>query len=109
MSGWSATSKIQSGWLSRARLHINPMRFGSGVKLKFLDSLAAGLPFVTTAVGAEGLPLGDVRGALVAEDPAGLVRRILSLYEDRVEWERVQAHLLELARTHSTAPASSAR
>ncbi len=86
-------------WLSRARLHVNPMRFGSGVKLKFLDSLAAGLPFVTTAVGAEGLPLGDVRRALVAEDPAGLVRRILSLYEDQAEWERVQAHLLEVART----------
>jgi GT2 family glycosyltransferase len=87
-------------WLSRARLHVNPMRFGSGVKLKFLDSLAAGLPFVTTTVGAEGLPLGDVRDALVAEDPAGLVRRIVSLYEDRAEWERVQAHLLEVARTH---------
>ena len=90
-------------WLSRARLHVNPMRFGSGVKLKFLDSLAAGLPFVTTAVGAEGLPLGDVRGALVAEDPAGLVRRILTLYEDRAEWERVQAHLLEAAGTYDRA------
>jgi glycosyltransferase involved in cell wall biosynthesis len=87
-------------WLSRARLHVNPMRFGSGVKLKFLDSLAAGLPFVTTSVGAEGLPLGDVRQALVAEDPAGLARRIVSLYEDRAEWERVQDRLLEVARTH---------
>jgi GT2 family glycosyltransferase len=86
-------------WLARARLHVNPMRFGSGVKLKFLDSLAAGLPFVTTTVGAEGLPLGDVRGSLVAEDPAGLARRIASLYENRAEWERAQAHLLELART----------
>jgi glycosyltransferase involved in cell wall biosynthesis len=76
------------------------MRFGSGVKLKFLDSLAAGLPFVTTSVGAEGLPLGDVRQALVAEDPAGLARRIVSLYEDRAEWERVQDRLLEVARTH---------
>jgi hypothetical protein len=33
-----------TGWLSRARLHVNPMRYGAGVKLKFLDSLAAGLP-----------------------------------------------------------------
>jgi GT2 family glycosyltransferase len=86
-------------WLSRARLHVNPMRFGSGVKLKFLDSLAAGLPFVTTTVGAEGLPLEDVRGAIVAEDPTGLAQRIASLYEDQAEWERVQEHLLEVART----------
>jgi GT2 family glycosyltransferase len=86
-------------WLSRARLHVNPMRFGSGVKLKFLDSLAAGLPFVTTMVGAEGIPLGDVRASLIAEDPAGLARLIGRLYSDRNEWERVQTRLLELAAT----------
>ena len=61
-------------WLSRARLHVNPMRFGSGIKLKFLDSLAAGLPFITTTIGAEGIPLGDLRASLVADDPAGLAQ-----------------------------------
>jgi GT2 family glycosyltransferase len=87
-------------WLSRARLHVNPMRFGSGVKLKFLDSLGAGLPFVTTTVGAEGLPLGDVRGSTVADDAAGLARLVGRLYTDREEWERVQVRLLELAVSH---------
>jgi GT2 family glycosyltransferase len=84
-------------WLSRARLHVNPMRFGSGVKLKFLDSLAAGLPFVTTTIGAEGLALGEVRSSLVADDPAGLARLIDRLYTGRAEWERAQRQLLELA------------
>ena len=79
----SATSKTPCRGSRGPGVHVNPMRFGSGVKLKFLDSLAAGLPFVTTAVGAEGLPLGERRRALVAEDPAGLVRRILRLYEDQ--------------------------
>jgi len=86
-------------WLSSARLHVNPMRFGAGLKQKFLDSLAAGLPFVTTSVGAEGFPLGDVRGSMVADDPAGLAQRLSRLHGDREEWRRVQAHLLELART----------
>ena len=88
-----------AGWLGRARVHVNPMRFGAGLKQKFLDSLAAGLPFVTTSVGAEGFPLGDVRGSLVADDPAGLAQRLGRLYDDRDEWERAQAHLLELAAT----------
>jgi GT2 family glycosyltransferase/glycosyltransferase involved in cell wall biosynthesis len=83
-------------WLSRARLHVNPMRFGSGLKLKFLDSLAAGLPFVTTNIGAEGLPLGEVRPSLVADDAAGLARLMGTLYTDRDEWERAQAYLLGL-------------
>ena len=88
-----------AGWLGRARVHVNPMRFGAGLKQKFLDSLAAGLPFVTTSIGAEGFPLGDVRGSLVADDPAGLAQRLGRLYDDRDEWERAQAHLLELAAT----------
>jgi len=88
-----------AGWLSRARLHVNPMRYGAGLKQKFLDSLAAGLPFVTTTVGAEGFPLGALRDSLVADDPARLARAIGRLYTDRAEWERAQAHLLELAVT----------
>ncbi len=84
-------------WLSRARLHVNPMRFGSGIKLKFLDSLAAGLPFITTTIGAEGIPLGDLRASLVADDPAGLAQLMGELYTDRAEWERAQTRLLELA------------
>ena len=86
-------------WLARARLLVNPMRFGAGLKQKFLDSLAAGLPFVTTTVGAEGFPLGEFRGSLVADDPAGLTDLLDRLYTDRDEWERVQSHLLELAMT----------
>jgi hypothetical protein len=75
------------------------MRFGAGLKQKFLDSLAAGLPFVTTSVGAEGFPLGDVRDSMVADDPAGLARLLGRLYTDRAEWQRVQGRLLELAST----------
>jgi GT2 family glycosyltransferase len=86
-------------WLARTRVLVNPMRFGAGLKQKFLDSLAAGLPFVTTPVGAEGFPLGDLRGSLVADDPAGLAARLDRLYTDRAEWERAQTFLLGLART----------
>ena len=74
------------------------------MKQKFLDSLAAGLPFVTTPVGAEGIELGDVRDSLVADDPAGLARLIGELYTNRAEWERVQTRLLELAATRFDRP-----
>ena len=89
-----------AGWLSRARVHVNPMRFGAGLKQKFLDSMAAGLPFVTTSVGAEGFPLGELRGSLVADTPAGLAALLGRLYDDGAEWERAQARLLELAANH---------
>ena len=40
----------------RARVAVVPLRFGAGVKLKVVEALQAGLPVVTTPVGAQGLP-----------------------------------------------------
>ena len=58
--------------------------------------MAAGLPFVTTPTGAEGLgprrPGGSPRCRLADE----LARLALDLYRDAGLWQRVQAELLEL-------------
>jgi GT2 family glycosyltransferase len=80
--------------LSRSRVHVHPLRFGAGIKLKLIDTMAAGLPFVTTPVGAEGLGLGDLEDLLVSDDVTELARRALDLYRDVDLWTRVQAELL---------------
>src|SRR6185437_9590273 len=41
--------------LSRHRVALAPLRFGAGIKGKILDSWQAGLPVVTTPIGAEGM------------------------------------------------------
>ena len=86
-------------WLARTRVHVSPMRFGSGIKIKLLDTIAAGLPFVTTPVGAEGLPLGSLQPDLVAEEPAALGQLVHALYTDEELWRRAQDGLLEIARS----------
>jgi GT2 family glycosyltransferase len=86
-------------WLGRTRVHVSPMRFGSGIKLKLLDSMAAGQPFVTTQVGAEGLPLGPLGSTLVAEEPAALAELVHALYTDEQLWRRSQRGLLDIARS----------
>lgn len=82
--------------LTRARVHIHPLRFGAGIKLKLIETMAAGLPFVTTPTGAEGLGLGDLEDLLVAEDDEQLARRALDLYGDRELWQQVHDELLQL-------------
>src|SRR5207249_5012557 len=42
--------------LARARAAVVPLLTGSGTRLKILEAWAAGLPVVSTTVGAEGLP-----------------------------------------------------
>jgi glycosyltransferase involved in cell wall biosynthesis len=85
-------------WMDRVRVHIAPMRFGSGVKLKLIDTMAAGLPFVTTAIGAEGLRLGSLRHVTVSDSPDGLAERTLALFRNERLWTDTQRELLSLAR-----------
>jgi GT2 family glycosyltransferase len=85
-------------WLVRARLHVHPMRFGAGIKLKLIETMAAGLPFVTTRVGAEGLGLEALGALLVNDEPKEIARRTLLLYRDEELWERTQQELLEIVK-----------
>lgn len=84
-------------WLGRSRVQVVPMRLGAGIKLKFLDSMAAGLPFVTTPVGAEGLRLGSLTKHLVAESTAEMVDLVGALLLDDDLWLGVQQELLAIA------------
>ena len=84
--------------LSRARVHVHPLRFGAGIKLKLIDTMAAGLPFVTTPTGAEGLGLDGLEDVLVADNSDELARLALDLYRDRDLWQRVQRELLDIVR-----------
>jgi glycosyltransferase involved in cell wall biosynthesis len=59
------------------------------MKGKVTQSLAGGLPVVTTAVGAEGLDSSDGDALLIAEDPAGLAERIVRLAGDDALWRRL--------------------
>lgn len=64
------------GVLSLADIALCPLQHGSGTKLKMMDYLAAGLPIVTTDVGAAGIPLEDGETALLRDDVDGIRRAI---------------------------------
>jgi len=63
---------------TRADAFVVPLLTGSGVRIKIVEALAAGLPVVSTRKGCEGLPLapGDL---LVADDPADFAARLVEL------------------------------
>ena len=66
--------------LNRSSACVIPLREGGGSRLKILEAMAAGVPVVSTSVGAEGLDLENGRHALIADSPAdfaGAVDRVL--------------------------------
>jgi len=90
---------------SVADIAINPMMGGSGTNLKMLDYMAAGLPVVSTVIGARGIDLENNRHAIVCdidlfakkisylinkEDVrAELARNGRQLVKDKYDWKNI--------------------
>lgn len=70
-------------WYARAGVVINPMRGGTGTRLKVLEALAAGRPVVSTRIGAEGLEVSDGREVRLADDPASFAAEVFRLLRDQ--------------------------
>ena len=69
--------------LRECAVQVVPLRAGSGVRHKILESMAAGVPVVSTTVGAEGLYLRDEHEILLADEAPALSAAILRLLEDK--------------------------
>jgi glycosyltransferase involved in cell wall biosynthesis len=74
--------------LRSATLAVLPLRMGGGVKVKVLELLGAGVPVITTQVGAEGIPCDAANGLIVtgldADDIAEAALRTLALPSEQL-------------------------
>lgn len=87
------------GWVEQLEPLMNesvamvaPLRYGAGMKGKVTQSLAMGLPVVTTTFGAEGLEVEDGRELFVADEPDQLAERIVTLHTDQEKWRELSAN-----------------
>ena len=82
------------------------MLAGSGTRLKILEAWAAGLPVVSTTIGAEGLPVQHGETALLADGAAAFaeaVSRLLACTDLRWKLGSAGRLLLEKEFTWETA------
>ena len=105
--------------LTRADIVIVPIRYGSGTRLKILESFAHRVPVVSTTIGAEGLLVEDGVHLLLADDPDTFAaacerlltdpdlrkrlvdaaeERYLERYECSVARDRIQTLIREVTR-----------
>jgi GT2 family glycosyltransferase len=68
--------------LARYALFVCPILSGSGVRVKLLEAFAAGIPVVSTGVGAEGLATKDGEFCALADDPREFAARVVGLLRD---------------------------
>ena len=70
------------GRLAEYALFVCPILSASGVRVKLLEAFAAGIPVVSTRVGAEGLAQKDGEFCALADDAGTFAERILTLFEN---------------------------
>lgn len=64
------------------KISIVPLRIGSGMRIKILDSIKANSPFVSTSKGSEGLPFRHNQECLIADDANAFAQAMLSIKQD---------------------------
>jgi glycosyltransferase involved in cell wall biosynthesis len=76
-------------YYSGALAAIVPLRFGSGTRLKILEAMAAGIPVISTKLGAEGLDLEDGTHLLLADSPDEMIAAAGRLAATPELWQRL--------------------
>ena len=66
-----------------------PLRVGGGTRLKILEAMAAGVPVISTSLGAEGLAAEDGKEIVLADTPSAMAEAVASLDEASPEWHRL--------------------
>lgn len=77
-------------YLMSSDISIAPLRFGGGIKGKIGEAMAAGLPVLTTSIGAEGFGFRDRVHAVVADSPSAFAEAVVELAQDQPMRDRIR-------------------
>ncbi|BAY40816.1 putative glycosyltransferase [Nostoc sp. NIES-2111] len=110
------TEDEKLNYLAAADLAINPMFSGSGTNIKMFDFMAAGLPIISTYIGARGIFQGSAEAIHVckAEDFSKSIQELIqnkayakslsesarAVVERKYSWQRISNNLGLLLHRH---------
>jgi glycosyltransferase involved in cell wall biosynthesis len=83
--------------MTAASLSIAPIRFGTGTRVKIIESFALGCPVVSTTLGAEGIDAKPGEQILLGDTPVAFAEQCVTLLRDPNAQARIGAGGYELA------------
>ncbi|MGC8828864.1 MAG: glycosyltransferase [Verrucomicrobiia bacterium] len=69
-------------YLRKASVMVVPLRAGGGTRIKIYEAMAAGVPVVSTSIGAEGLAVEHNKNILIADSPEEFAEQTTRLLKD---------------------------
>jgi glycosyltransferase involved in cell wall biosynthesis len=96
-------------YLERGAISVVPLRVGGGTRLKIYEAMAAGVPVVSTAIGAEGLPLRHGEHLLIADTTDEQVNAICALLREPAHAAELAANALRFVEQHCSWDAAAER
>ena len=67
----------------KSAVSIVPLKTGSGTRLKILESMALGVPVVSTSIGAAGLSVTNNENIILKDDPDAFASSVVSLVKNK--------------------------
>ena len=86
--------------VTSARVLLAPLRFGAGLKGKFIDAMQCGTPSVTTSIGAEGMDDGLPWPGMITNDFSDFSKAAINLYSDKEQWVQAQQNGAVIVNTN---------
>jgi glycosyltransferase involved in cell wall biosynthesis len=83
-------------WLWGSKVSIVPLRVGGGTRLKIFEAMAAGIPVVSTTIGAEGLGARDGDTIRIADAPKDFAEACIALLDNLTERELLRDRALQM-------------
>ncbi len=80
-----------------AMVMVCPMRLGSGMKNKILESFAMGIPVVSTREGGEGIEIENGKVGYIAENQQELANYVACISEGLADWKSLSKGARNLA------------
>jgi len=85
-------------YIAKGQIFIVPLKTGSGMRIKILNSLAMGKAIVSTSVGCEGIEVTDGENIFIADSKEEFTEKILCLLNNESKRKRLGENGLKLVK-----------
>lgn len=85
----------------KGTIMIVPLLIGSGIRMKLLEASNMGIPFVSTTIGAEGLPFKHNESCMIANTPKDFAHCILAMQDPKIQQKMAMNAKKNVSKTFS--------